>query len=193
MIMELLKSARNYVESMAGKSVFAKNLLCKIDEYLEKPLPEPVAGVAMRDGQPTLVKIGTEDTYEGRLYAEPKEISSDKAIVKDGLIKWLSKHASSDFNVFYSGENWDASMLIDEINAESEVGKNFVSGFADLTIDLLFRKKEALSEPPARKPLTDDEINKALFKAGFSLEFINDTDLRVARAIDLYLLQQENE
>jgi hypothetical protein len=41
---ELLKSARNYVEAVAtsGKvgSVFAKNLLVEIDEYLKKPLPE---------------------------------------------------------------------------------------------------------------------------------------------------------
>jgi hypothetical protein len=41
---ELLKSARNYVEAVAtsGKvgSVFAKNLLVEIDEYLQKPLPE---------------------------------------------------------------------------------------------------------------------------------------------------------
>jgi hypothetical protein len=38
---ELLKSARNYVESMAGKSVFAANLLREIEEYLAKPSPEP--------------------------------------------------------------------------------------------------------------------------------------------------------
>jgi hypothetical protein len=45
---ELLKSARNYVEAVAtsGKvgSVFAKNLLVEIDEYLKKPLyEEPLA------------------------------------------------------------------------------------------------------------------------------------------------------
>jgi hypothetical protein len=91
MIRELLKSARNYVESMAGKSVFAANLLREINEYLAKPLPDPVAWMT-EDGRITTgsnapIKYGKH--WSIPLYAEPPAIINQwrpiETAPKDGI------------------------------------------------------------------------------------------------------------
>jgi hypothetical protein len=46
-------------------------LIEEIERFLSRPSPKSVPGVAMRDGLPALVKIGSENDYDGRLYAEP--------------------------------------------------------------------------------------------------------------------------
>jgi hypothetical protein len=57
-----------------------------LGEAEENPTLEPVPGVAMRDGQPTLVKIGKEENYDGRLYAKPPASDSPAWIrIEDSL------------------------------------------------------------------------------------------------------------
>jgi hypothetical protein len=106
-----------------------------------KPLPDPVPGVAMRDGQPALVKIGTEDQYEGRLYAEQPAIH-DKG-------QWSI--SDDGYQISSDDSTHEVILAIDGYFADIYQRKAYANGLA----------QRLNAEPQARKPFTFNElINK---------------------------------
>lgn len=135
MSIELLKSARNYVEAMAGKSVFAANLLKEIDEYLAKPLPGPVAWMrTKKNGEREFYSRYIDDNSFVPVYAEPQ----------------------------YTRERAEEKQLTEPVKLlfPTMLRKMWSGGEVQAWLD---KQPPLYAEPPAGKPLTDEEIEEFCF------------------------------
>lgn len=136
---ELLKSARNYVEAVAtsGKvgSVFAKNLLVEIDEYLQKPLPE---------SKPQEFDLLQEDPVERQQFDEiVSRLNINPLVaVKDAL---ATMHKCAEYP-----QGSYAKMLA--------IYSNEIAKAVFVSKDPSSARIAIYTEPPARKTLTDDEL-----------------------------------